>query len=39
MVKELNWGTTPGMGDVMMGLNCAYRWAEENKKPLQLNLH
>ena len=27
------------MGDAMMGLNCAYRWAEENNQPLQLNLH
>lgn len=38
-MKELNWGTTPGMGDSMMGLNCAYRWSEENKSPIQLNLH
>jgi hypothetical protein len=39
MVKELNWGTTPGMGDIMMALNCAYRWAAENKQHLELNLH
>lgn len=39
MVKVLNWGTTPGMGDSMMGLNCAYRWAEENQEPLHLIFH
>lgn len=39
MIKELNWGTTPGMGDVMMGLNCAYRWSAEKNLPLKLNLH
>ena len=40
MIRELNWGTTPGMGDVMMGLNCAHRWSEEKKgKPIHLNLH
>ena len=39
MVQILNWGTTPGMGDVMMGLNCGYRWAGENGLPLQINFH
>lgn len=39
MDRVLNWGTTPGMGDSMMGLNCAYRWSAENKRDLTLNLH
>jgi hypothetical protein len=30
---------TPGMGDVMMALNCAHHWAEETNSKLQLNLH
>jgi hypothetical protein len=39
MTKVLNWGMTPGMGDVMLALNCAHRWSYENKQPLILNLH
>lgn len=37
--KVLNWGMSPGMGDVMNALNCAYRWAEEFDSSLLLNLH
>ena len=39
MTKVLNWGMTPGMGDVMLAMNCAHRWSYENKQPLILNLH
>jgi hypothetical protein len=40
MTKVLNWGMTPGMGDVMMALNCASQMViTENKQPLILNLH
>jgi hypothetical protein len=39
MTKILNWGMTPGMGDVMLAMNCAHRWSYENKQPLILNLH
>lgn len=39
MAKVLNWGMTYGMGDVMMALNCAHRWSEQEAHRLQLNLH
>ena len=39
MTKILNWGMTPGMGDVMLALNCAHKWSFENNQPLILNLH
>jgi hypothetical protein len=37
--KILNWGCTPGIGDFMMALNCAHRYAEENKTHITLNLN
>jgi hypothetical protein len=39
MSRVLNWGMTPGMGDVMMALNCAHHWSKETNSKLELNLH
>lgn len=39
MSEVLNWGMTPGMGDVMMAMNCAHRWSYVTNTPLVLNLH
>lgn len=38
-VTEIDWKTTPGMGDVMYGLNIAFMRAFINQKVTTLNLH
>lgn len=39
MTRSIDWGMSPGMGDVMHALNCAHFWSKENKEHLILNLH
>ena len=39
MTKVLNFRTTPGMGDIMHGMNIAHKWSYDFNKPLILRFH